>query len=129
MPITGEGKHYRFKDLEYYAFGGFVVIVDHRQDCPPGQRKVTLGAEEFKERVIAMSAELKRHKYGDELQEAIDLYNNGVACADEALAMGSPFDAETRAYVRRHKLWRTPTLQVQPAPTYRPGKKLIVPGN
>jgi hypothetical protein len=89
------GKHHRYRQLEIWAEGGFIHLVDER--FPPGDPKCyrAIPIREFLLRLQALSSGLARWKkkqWTDERIELQEFIDAGIACCREAKSQGDIFD-------------------------------------
>jgi len=92
--MTKEGKHYRFRNIEFWAERGLIQFVDERFPPEDDRSHDVLTVTEFLENIRAINRELGNIKHADERAEHDRLIENGIKCAKEAQNQGRPDDPE-----------------------------------
>lgn len=99
----------RYKDLEFWAEGGCVVVIDNRT----GDLHV-LPVRDWLERLLELNRGNSREAYPDQRVRLATAVDDGIAVAKEAKAQGDPLDPRTTAQRvkqrRRHMLFPTGVL-------------------
>lgn len=99
-PNRREGKHHRFKDLEFWAEEGVILIEDQLNG------DVTAATcKDFVTRAKCIYDEIPRMKYADERKELQDGVINMHAVWKEAKEQGDPMDPEVarKKYLERKR--------------------------
>jgi hypothetical protein len=100
-----EGKHYRFRTIEFWAEDGLVRVLDTRRaqasSAHVDEFISSIQPGEFIVRCIAARSQAQ-DKYPHEAAEARRLLTEGVECAKLAKSQGNPCDADVQEHVARH---------------------------
>jgi hypothetical protein len=108
-----EGRHYKFRMLEFWAHHGRVQVIDYRID-PPEHKSEAL--RDFLLRAQGLILERERVRFAprssagsssnlvaaEEVAELQRCIEGMVACAREAKAQGDPHDPGVQQFVRNH---------------------------
>jgi hypothetical protein len=89
IPKPQEGKHYRFRNQEFFAVEGMVVLEDANDGSIKG-----LTVRTALKRAEALNAQVKVMNYRDERDEVMRCVENLIECIKEAKLQGDPTDPE-----------------------------------
>ena len=93
MAISQHGKAYRYKDLEFYAEGGLVVVINTKELDNPNydkKKQTVLRPGEFIKRAIAARMSVG-DQYPDEAAEARSFLEEAAVVAKQAKAQQADF--------------------------------------
>jgi hypothetical protein len=100
-----KGRHYRFRNLDYWAERGLINIVDER--FPPSHDKAftVVPVREFLYRLKGLNDMIGRwgKQWPDERNEMQTMIENGVECCREAKTQGRPDDPRAVAQMLRER--------------------------
>ena len=119
------GKHYNFRDQEFWACNGLIYIIDYRDGIPDDNRFKIETRAEFATRAIMLNEMARGWKWHDERHEFNKAVENMVAVVKEAKRQGDPTDPETA----KKLAWENRKMIF--VMNYNPGSrsKLILPGD
>ena len=105
MAKAKEGKHYRFRRVEFWACNGRVYVLDLDKaadtDADLDDQIQTISPGDLIKRAIAIR-QMTGDKYADEIKEARDLLDHSTACAKEAKRQGDPTDPKVLEHFAKH---------------------------
>jgi len=100
-----EGKHYRFRNFEFWAERGMITLVDLNDasdNKPVDEYRQRLSPGEFMKRAIAALVS-EPDKYPSVLRELRNLVQNAAEAAKLAKAQGDPTDQKVIDHMLKHK--------------------------
>jgi len=98
-----QGKHYRFRSIEFWAENGLVIFTDERFPPEDDRSLDVLLVREFLGNIGAINLEIGHMRYSDERLEHQNLVENGIRCAKEAQKQGRPDDPKAVAQIVRDR--------------------------
>jgi hypothetical protein len=93
------GKHYKFRDQEFWAQNGLIYQLDYRDTCETDERFTAATRAEFAARIIALNDQAKHEKYADEREELFTFVEQACKAVKEAKHQGDPMDPEAAKQV------------------------------
>lgn len=104
--LTGESRHYRFENLEFFAERGMVTLIDTKlaQDSSANEETYTwrIPPGQFMARAIAALVQ-EPDKYGDKLTRLRKLVEDAREVAKVAKSYGDPTDPSVLEHVIKHQ--------------------------
>jgi hypothetical protein len=97
MALTSRGQIFRFDDLEFYAWGGVIVMHDHGKE-----QDICCTVQDFNDRADALEAALEKEIHFDRRLQVQRIIDNMRACAKQAKAQGDPTDPEVLRFLATH---------------------------
>lgn len=101
-----ESKHYRYQDIEFWAKGGRIFMLDHREaekgNADPLKAVKTMSPGDLIARAIAVRIEVG-DEYPDRAAAARQLLERAVEIAKFAKRQGDPTDAKVLEFISNHK--------------------------
>lgn len=95
--MAKDGKHFRFRKLEYWAQSGMICVQDDRYESSDPRSFEIVMVREMLYRIRAINAEIHLIKYRDEREEHHKLVDNMIKCCRQAQRQGRPDDPKAVA--------------------------------